>query len=270
MGTRQPVTEDLPGWQPGGAAPHWGAWFRHIVPASTSGEVLMRTPDDAPLLVLDRVGKGRTAMLLSDQIWLWSRGFEGGGPQAELLRRTAHWLMKEPDLEENALEARIADGQLHVIRRSVSAAPPPPVTVTDPAGHASRVMLRADAPGRAEATLPAAAPGVWRVSDGRRQAYAAAAMSNPLEFTDLRATATRLRRIAAASGGSIHWLVPDGAPALRRVGPQEDTSGADWIGLRRNGDHVVTGISSIPLLPPWAALPLLLGFAVAAWRREGR
>ena len=110
LGTRHPVTADLPGWQPDGA-PGWGDWFRRIVPASTSGEVLMDGPDGAPLLVLNRVGEGRAAMLMSDQIWLWSRGFEGGGPQAELLRRTAHWLMKEPDLQENALEARIADGR---------------------------------------------------------------------------------------------------------------------------------------------------------------
>ena len=58
-----------------------------------------------PLLVLDRVGKGRVAQLLSDQMWFWARGFEGGGPQAELLRRLAYWLMKEPDLEENDLRA---------------------------------------------------------------------------------------------------------------------------------------------------------------------
>ena len=60
--------------------------------------------------MLDQVGKGRVAELLSDQIWLWARGFEGGGPQAELLRRLAHWLMKEPELEEEKLSASI-DGR---------------------------------------------------------------------------------------------------------------------------------------------------------------
>ncbi len=269
LGTRHPVTADLPGWRPDGA-PGWGDWFRHIVPASTSGEVLMQGPDGAPLLVLNRVGNGRAAMLLSDQIWLWSRGFEGGGPQAELLRRTAHWLMKEPDLQENALEARIADGRLHITRRSLDAGPPPPATVTDPNGKREQVMLRPAGPGRADASLPAAAPGVWRVSDGKRTAYAAAAMTNPLEFADLRATATKLRHLVDASGGSIHWLDPVGAPALRRVSAEADTAGSGWIGLRRNDDHVVTGISAIPLLPPWAALPLLLGLVVGAWRREGR
>ena len=64
----------------------------------------MTGADKLPLLVLSHVGKGRVAQLASDEIWLWSRGYEGGGPQGELLRRLAHWLMKEPELEENALD----------------------------------------------------------------------------------------------------------------------------------------------------------------------
>ncbi len=40
---------------------------------------------------------------LSDQFWLWARGFKGGGPQAALLKRTAHWLVGEPELDETAL-----------------------------------------------------------------------------------------------------------------------------------------------------------------------
>ena len=92
--------------------PDWGPWYRRIQPADVRGEVLLGTRDGQPLLLLDRVGKGRVALLLSDQIWLWSRGHQGGGPQAELLRRVAHWLMQEPELEENALTAHVADGRL--------------------------------------------------------------------------------------------------------------------------------------------------------------
>jgi hypothetical protein len=84
-------------------------------PAAT----VMEGPDGAPLLLLDRVGEGRVALLLSDHIWLWSRGHDGGGPQAELLRRIAHWLMREPELEEEDLTARIEAGRLTVTRRSL-------------------------------------------------------------------------------------------------------------------------------------------------------
>jgi hypothetical protein len=271
LGQRHPVTAELPGLH-GDAPPTWGQWYRRIAPIESHGEVLMSAPDGAPLLLLDRVGDpetgGRVAMLLSDQIWLWSRGHDGGGPQAELLRRVAHWLMKEPALEETALTARVADGTLHVERRTTEDGPPGQVTVTAPDGTQTTLPLTALRPGRAAAQAPAATPGVWQANDGTHTAYAAAGAANPLEFADLRATATLLAPLARASGGSVHWLAPDGAPALRRTEPGHDAAGAGWIGLQRRHDHLVTGIAALPLLPAWAALPLLLGLAVVAWRRE--
>ena len=277
LGGRHPVTEDLTGSTgPGGKGdPSWGDWYRRITPSSVHGEVLMSSADGDPLLVLDHVGQGRTAMLLSDQIWLWSRGHEGGGPQAELLRRIAHWLMKEPELEENALTARVEAGRLSIERRSTDPDPaaPPQATVTDPDGGVQRLALTPSGPGRARLTLPATTPGVWQVSDGGRTAYAAAGAANPQEIADLRATATALAPIARASGGSVHWL-DDGSqaglvPSLRRTEVGRDAAGSSWIGLQRRHDHVVTGIAALPLLPPWLALPLILGLAVIAWRREG-
>jgi hypothetical protein len=273
LGTRHPVTEDLPGWQAAGA-PSWGEWYRRIAPASVQGEVLLSSPpgdpDGAqPLLVLDHFGEGRTAMLLSDQIWLWSRGHDGGGPQAELLRRIAHWLMKEPELEENALTAHVEAGHLLIARRSTDVSPPLDVTVTDPDGAARHLRLTPAGPGRAGLSVPATTPGVWAVTDGQLAAYAASGTSNPREFEDLRATASLIGPLARASGGGVHWLAPDGAPDLRRTEPEAEASGGGWIGLRRNRDHLVTGIAALPLLPPWLALPLILGLAVVAWRREG-
>jgi hypothetical protein len=268
LGTRHPVTENLPGWH-ANADPSWGQWYRRIIPSDVQGDALMSGPDGAPLLLLSHVGQGRAALLLSDQIWLWSRGHDGGGPQAELLRRTAHWLMKEPELEEEALTARVDAGRLTIERRSTSDAPPGDITVTDPDGHPSKLTLTPGQPGHAAASLPATLPGVWQVSDGTRSAYAAAGAANPPEIADLRATSTILQPLVRASGGSFHWLDPNGAPELRRVEPDHETSGARWVGLQRRHDHLVTGIDATPLLPPWLALPLILGLAIVAWRREG-
>src|ERR1700742_174119 len=86
-----------------------------------------------PLLVLDRVGKGRIAELMSDQTWLWARGFEGGGPQAELLRRLAHWLMKERNREAESLSAKIIGDTTRIPRRTM-AQQTPPVSLTMPSG----------------------------------------------------------------------------------------------------------------------------------------
>ncbi|MBO0711949.1 MAG: hypothetical protein J2P47_11795 [Acetobacteraceae bacterium] len=273
VGARHPVTEALEGANKDHDPPSWGSWYRRIEPADVHGEVLMSSPEGDPLLVVDRVGEGRTALLLSDQIWLWSRGHQGGGPQAELLRRIAHWLMKEPELEENALSARVEAGKLQIDRRSTEANPPASVTVTDPDGHSETVALTQIAPGHAAAGLAATSPGVWRVSDGARSAYAASGAANPLELADLRATAGVLGHVARASGGGVHWLDngSDGGsvPTLLRTEPDREASGSGWIGLERRHDHLVTGIAALALLPAWLALPLMLGLALIAWRREG-
>ena len=277
LGQRHPVTEGLTGANlPGAGAkePDWAPWHRRIEPGSINGEVLLRTPDDQPLLALDHVGLGRTALLLSDQIWLWSRGHEGGGPQAELLRRIAHWLMQEPDLEENALTARVADGRLRIESRSTDPGPPADVIVTDPDGRKETVKLHEDLPGRATAARAAPVPGVWQVTQGigpgARSAYAAAGAANPPELADLRATATVAGPLARASGGGVHWLAGAEVPELRRTEDDRSASGSAWIGLQRRHDHVVTGVAALELLPGWLSLPVMVGLLVLAWRREGR
>jgi hypothetical protein len=273
LGFRHPVTEGLPGSNTAEAEAQWGRWYRWLRADQRSGSTVMEGPDGAPLMILDRVGEGRVALLLSDHIWLWSRGHDGGGPQQEVLRRVAHWLMRETELEEEDLTARIEAGRLTVTRRSLDTAPPPEITVTAPDGTVTRAMPEAAEGGRAVLGLPAAMPGVWHATDGRRTAFAAAAATNPLEVADLRSDPERLRPLLAGTGGAARYLGDGAAPALpelRRVAPGRDVAGAGWIGLRRNGDHTVTGISAIPLLPAWLALALVLAAALMAWRREGR
>jgi hypothetical protein len=269
LGERHPITTALPGANMGEAEPAWGRWYRRIETAAPRGQVLMSGPNDEPLLIADRVGEGRVTLLLSDHIWLWSRNHDGGGPQGEILRRVAHWLMKEPELEEEDLRVGIEGERLVIERRSIAEGPPPEITVTSPSGAVSTHSLEPAGPGRAMLELPATEPGAWRVSDGTRFAFGAVGAANPLELADLRATAERAGAAASRSGGATMWLA-DGVPDVRRVLAERAARGQGWVGLRRNRDHVVTGVADLPLMPPWAALLLILGGAVWAWRREGR
>ena len=266
LGARHPVTEGLPG--AGDGKPQWGSWYRYIQAPPTGGQALMDAGDGAPLLLMDRVGEGRVALLLSDQIWLWSRGHQDGGPQQELLRRIAHWAMKEPALEEEALRARVDKDRLLVERRTVEDLKAAETTVTSPSGAAAHLALKETRPGLWQGETDAAEPGVWQVSDGARTVYAAAVNANPRELLDLRASGTVLAPLARSSGGSVRFIAA-GVPDLRRTEPGREASGSSWIGLPRRRDHVVTGLNAIPLLPPWAALPILLGLVVVAWRQEG-
>jgi hypothetical protein len=268
LGLAHPVTRDLPGANTASAQPSWGRWFRLIGANKVSGQTVMSGPDDKPLLVLDNVKKGRVAELLSDHAWLWARGFEGGGPQAELLRRLAHWLMKEPELEEERLAATIADGMVTVERRTM-ADNPKPVALTYPSGKKATLTLRRIEPGVWRASAKADELGLYRLTDGTLTAVAAAGPLNPKEVADMRATEAILAPLADASGGSVHWLA-DGTPDVRRVGASGNAAGTNWIGLRANGAYRVTSVEQQPLLPAWAALVLLLGTLLIAWRVEGR
>jgi hypothetical protein len=268
LGWRHPVTAGLPGAGTSGGTPSWGRWFRQIDAHVHHGTTLMTGDHGEPLLVLDHAGKGRVAQLLSDQMWLWARGFEGGGPQAELLRRLAYWLMKEPDLEENDLRASVDGDRLMVTRQSLEV-DNKPVTVTAPDGSTSTLALTPTRGGQSTGSLAVAQMGLYRVTDGARTALAAAGPLNPIEFADVRATQDKLAPIAAASGGGIYWIA-DGVPEIRRVASGRATAGHGWLGLRENDDYVVAGFSETPLLPGIAALLLAIGALIAAWRREGR
>lgn len=270
IGRRHPVTSDLLA----GATPSWGRWYRLLRATQSSGNAVMQAPNGSPLLILDRVGEGRVALMLSDHIWLWARGHDGGGPHQELLRRLAHWLMREPQLEEEELRARQAGGALQIEHRTLQVPGPREFEVTAPDGTVTRLPAQDDGHGRSVAELQATAPGIWRVTAGQRVAFAAIPPGNPQEYQDLRASPEPLRLAMANTGGAFRW-VGDGTqvPEFRRVPAgraMAASNAAGWLGLRRNEDHLVTEVRATSLLPPWASLLLIAGFTLLAWRREGR
>ncbi len=270
VGERDPVTADLPGDHGDGKTPpSWGRWFRHVEAEPHRGVTVMSGYEGKPLLVLDREGKGRVAQLLSDQMWLWTRGFEGGGPQSELLRRVVYWLMKEPDLEENDLRATVAGNRLVVTRQSLEP-DDSPVQITGPGGRLETLKLTPSHGGESTGSLPISESGLYRVSDGTRTTLAAAGALNPIEFADVRTTDQKLKGAVEATGGGIFWVGPGSVPEVRRVDPDRGAAGRNWMGFRANGDYIVTGVKEIPLLPGFLALLLALGAFIAAWRREGR
>ena len=265
-GRRHPVTAGLPG--DNAKTPKWGRWFRQVEAVANRGQTLMTGSDEQPLLILDRVGKGRIAQFMSDHIWLWARGFDGGGPHAELMRRTSHWLMQEPDLEEEDLRASAEGNRLTIQRRSLDPAIPP-VTVTSPSGAKKGVTLTPAADGSAKATVEIMETGLYQIEDGRRRAMAAAGRLNPPEFADLRASAEPLLPVIKASGGGTAWIA-EGLPDLRRTRPERRGNGAGWFGLQRNGAFVVTGVRQTPLLPALVFLLLVAGGVMLSWWREGK
>ncbi len=270
LGQRHPVTTGLELTHTplvGSDAP-WGRWFRQIEVIEQSGDTVMTGVNDAPLLMLDRVGEGRVALLASDHAWLWDRGFEGGGPQLEMLRRLAHWMMGEPDLEEEALRAQ-ADGQTIVITRRTLADSVGDVTVTYPDGTEAVVVLEQAAPGLFSAEITGAEQGLYRLADGDMDAVIALGPAAPREFEETIASGSRLTPLVDPLNGGILRL-EDGFPDIRRVAEGRNAAGRGWIGFTPREAYLTTDVTVTPLIQAWVLLFLAAGLMLAAWLREGR
>ena len=195
--------------------PAWSEWFRQVDAEVTHGTSILSGVAGKPLLVLSREGKGRVALLLSDQMWLWARGFEGGGPHLDLLRRLAHWLMKEPDLEEEQPCAPMCAGTSSKSNAQSLKADVPPVTVASPSGAKESVSLTLAEPGISRANVTAAELGLHRLSDGNLSVLANVGPENPREFQEVVSTPDRLKPLAEATGGTVRRI----GNAPRRLSP---------------------------------------------------
>ncbi|MGQ3672126.1 hypothetical protein ACT6QG_07000 [Xanthobacter sp. TB0136] len=268
-GKRHPVTRDLPGSQ--SEPPNWSRFFRVIDTEARSGTALISAPGDKPVLLVDQVGEGRVGQLLSDHIWLWARGYEGGGPHVDLLRRLSHWLMKEPDLEEEQLKVKVSGPDLLVERQTMGSTVPA-AEVTTPTGEVRTLDLKEASPGLWRATTPADMPGLWRVTNGDLTALANIGPLNPREFAEVTSTREILTPIVTATGGGVWRLSERGGepPRLAQLSSGSRMAGSDWMGLATRDVSVVRGISLYPVFTGLTGLIILLGLLTAAWVREGR
>jgi hypothetical protein len=271
-GQRHPVTRGLNGFDANNGEPSWGRWFRLVGAKPTNGMTVMSGAGGKPLLVLSRVDKGRVGLLLSDQMWLWARGYDGGGPYVDLLRRLAHWLMKEPDLEEEALRASAKGREVMIEHQSVKGEARD-INLVAPDGSKTKLDMTPYAPGLSRAHLTVNRFGLYRAEDGEHVALINVGQENPLEMRDVVSTTEKLRSIAEATGGTARRISAGagGAIAIPRVvglNPSPSYGGADYIGIKRTGSTELIGARSTSLASGFFGLALLLGIATLAWLNE--
>jgi hypothetical protein len=269
-GKRHPVTRGLEGsaFEP----PHWSRFFRTVETRNATTAPVMTGADGEPLLLLSRYGEGRVALLLSDHIWLWARGYEGGGPHLDLLRRMSHWLMKQPDLDEEALRLQVQGHDLVVLRQTMTDSVAP-VTVTSPSGATHELTLSASEPGTWRATMPADELGLWQATDGTLKALINVGPTNPKEFSEVTSTTEMLKPLAQATGGDARRVVDGSNIELPRIVPVQASSvfhGDGWMGVKMRDASVVKGVGVLPMFAGLIGLLLLLGAFAATWLREGR
>ncbi len=270
IGKRHPVTRGLEG--SGTEPPHWSRFFRTVETRNATSPPVMTGADGKPLLLLSRFGEGRVALLLTDHIWLWARGYEGGGPHLDLLRRTSHWLMKQPDLDEEALRLQVQGHDLVVLRQTMADGVAP-VTVTSPTGATRELTLSASEPGTWRSTIPANELGLWQATDGTLKALINVGPTNPKEFSEVTSTTEMLKPLAQATGGDARRVMDGSSLDLPRIVPVRASSifhGDGWMGVKMRDASVVRGVGVLPLFAGLIGLLLLLGAFAATWLREGR
>ncbi|GGF66538.1 membrane protein [Terasakiella brassicae] len=264
LGKRHPITTQLNSPQK-----DWGRWMRIVNSQTISGQTILQSENQQPLLIVDRIQQGRVAMLLSDHLWLWARGFDGGGPHNALVRNLVHWLMKEPELEENTLRLHQQDEQtIKIIRHSLTPENPP-VQITFPDGTQQNVTLKAQGKGIFTQQMNAPQMGIYHGEDTTHRTTLIKGSLNPKELEDPRATKALIAPLAEKLDGSLHWL-EDGMPMVQRVSVKSETVGRNWIGLPKRHKENVLGIKRSNLVPLWL---ILIGAAVCwclAWWRESR
>ncbi len=270
-GKRHPVTRDLPGSEV--SPPRWGEWLRMVgAQARAGGAPVMTGPGDRPLLMLAREQKGRVALFLSDHAWLWARGFRDGGPYLDLLRRLSHWLMKEPELEEEALRATVRGATVEVERQTLRDNPGP-ITITGPDGQSRTVTLEPGRPGLFTARIPTSDLGLYRLTSDNLTAFASVGPENPRELMEVVSDPGALQTLAQATGGSSRRIGRESGSAVNvpRIVPVRSGSqfaGNDWIGLRISDSGIVRGVRISPLFIGLLGLAVLFGALVAGWLGE--
>ena len=298
-GLKHPVTRGLPGASD--TAPAWGRWYRQVDVTPDRGRTIMSGVDNRPLLMLDRRGRGRVALLTSDHAWLWARGYDGGGPHSDLLRRLAHWLMKEPDLEEERLTASAKGFKLTIERRSMNETIPE-VTISAPGGKTSNAALEKVADGYWRSTIDVTEPGLYKMSQpldlGRAApppgpraddragptqltAIAHAGLEDAREMSEVTATDLKLASLVEQTGGGIFWTRSTGllassdpasvtVPRVTMMSGARVLAGSDWMGLRDRDAYVTRGVKLTQMFTGLIALAALLALIALAWWREGR
>lgn len=269
-GKRHPVTRDLPGSET--EPPRWGEWLRMVGARARSGSAVMTGPGERPLLLLAREQKGRVALFLSDHAWLWARGFRDGGPHLDLLRRLGHWLMKEPDLEEEALRASARGRNIEIERQTLGDNPAPAV-ITAPDGSVRTVPFEAGRPGLFVARTAATEFGLHKITTENLTAFASIGPENPRELMEVVSDPGKLQALAEATGGSSRRIGQENGsgvtiPRIVPVRSGRQFAGADWIGLRISDSGIVRGVSISPLFVGLIGLAILFGALVAGWIGE--
>ena len=266
-GLRHPVTANL---KDDNNQNDWGPWYRMVEGLTISGDVLLEGPENRPLLILNRIGQGRVAQILSDQSWVWSRSENNKGPQADLLRRLVHWLMKEPELEENELSAKVEKDTILITRNSL-ALNSKPVSLISPSNNKMEIYLDELGNGKQIGKVLSPEQGIWKLSSGISSISIIVGNSNSSEYLDVRTTDLIIKPIVDKNMGSITWLnSQNNFPNINHIPRSQMKTESKNIQLIKNKKYFIKNLKQTSITPWYILLILSIVLIFLSWYRESR
>ena len=266
-GLRHPVTANLKG---DNNQNDWGPWYRMVEGLTISGDVLLEGPENRPLLILNRIGQGRVAQILSDQSWVWSRSENNKGPQADLLRRLVHWLMKEPELEENELSAKVEKDTILITRNSL-ALNSKPVSLISPSNNKMEIYLDELGNGKQIGKVLSPEQGIWKISSGKSSISIIVGNSNSSEYLDVRTTDLIIKPVVDKNMGSITWLnSQNNFPNINHIPRSQMKTESKNIQLIKNKKYFIKNLKQTSITPWYILLILSIVLIFLSWYRESR
>jgi len=266
-GLRHPVTANL---KDDSDQADWGPWYRMVEGLTVAGNVLLEGPENRPLLVLNRIGQGRVAQILSDQSWVWSRSENNKGPQADLLRRLVHWLMKEPELEENELSAKVENDTILITRNSL-VVNNKPVSLISPSKKKIEILLDEIGNGKQIGKILSPEQGIWKLSSGGSSASIIVGNYNSSEYLDVRATDQIIKPIVYNNMGSINWINnQNNTPSIKHIDSSKLKKESKNIQLVKNEQYFIKNLRQTSITPWYLILFLSIILIFSAWYRESK
>jgi hypothetical protein len=266
-GLRHPVTANLKDDQ---EQTDWGPWYRMVEGLTISGDVLLEGPENRPLLILNRIGQGRVAQILSDQSWVWSRSEKNKGPQADLLRRLVHWLMKEPELEENELSAKVENNTILITRNSL-VLNNKPISLISPSNKKMEVFLEELGNGKQIGKILSPEQGIWKLSSGSSSISIIVGNYNSSEYLDVRSTEQIIQPIVDKNMGSINWInSQNNIPDIKHLNKSQFQNESKNIQLIKNEKYFIKNLRQTSITPWYFILILSIIIIFSAWYRESR
>ena len=271
QGIRHPVTANLKNISYSENNNQWGPWYRMVEGITVNGDVLLEGPERRPLLVLNRIGQGRVAQILSDQSWVWTKSNLNKGPQADLLRRLVHWLMKEPDLEENELSAKFENNSLFITRNSLIP-DEKPIIVINPKNQQSILELQDLGNGKQIAQILEPISGIWKLQSGNSTVSIIIGNYNSTEYLDVRATELKIDKLIEINSGSINWINEKNNNFIPLINykTKKQLKNNNNINLHKNEQFYIKSIDQIPLSPWYFTLILSILLLFISWYKEAK